>query len=200
MKLPLDDPSALEAFLRPESDLERHLLTFPEFRRGLLWGEPRFGHPEGKIVLHIREVLDNVDLIQGLTKVQRQQLRLITLVHDTFKYAEDRSRPRDWSKHHGQLARRFLKKYTNDRAVLDIVETHDDAYYAWLAQKHEEFGAENPHKSLDALLLRVGYCRQMYYLFFKCDTQTGDKTQAPLKWFERTAPGIAPVSIREAIW
>jgi len=200
MKLPLNEPQAAEALLRPETDLERRMLAAPEFRKGLLWGEPRFGHPEGKVLFHIREVLDNVDLVPGLTKDQRQQLRLVTLAHDTFKYAEDRSHPRDWTKHHGLLARRFLEKYTDDPVVLDITEMHDDAYYAWLAQKHEEFGAGNPHKSLQALLFRAGHCLQLYYLFFKCDTQTGDKTQAPLKWFERSVPGINPVAVREGIW
>ncbi len=200
MKLPLNEPQAAEALLRPETDLERRMLAAPEFRKGLLWGEPRFGHPEGKVLFHIREVLDNVDRIPGLTKDQRRQLRLVTLAHDTFKYAEDRSQPRDWTKHHGLLARRFLEKYTDDPAVLDITEMHDDAYYAWLAQKHEEFGAGNPHKSLTALLARTGHCLQLYYLFFKCDTQTGDKTQAPLKWFERSVPGINPVAVREGIW
>lgn len=200
MKFPSNEPLAVETLLRPETDLERLILKVPEFRKGLLWGEPRFGHPEGKVIFHVREVLDNVDQIAGLTKAQRSQLRLATLVHDTFKYAEDRSRPRDWEKHHGVLARRFLEDYTDDQVVLDVVETHDDAYYAWLMQKHEVFGAENPHKSLDALLARIGHCLQLYYIFFKCDTQTGDKTQAPLKWFERSMPGIALVAIREGIW
>ncbi len=200
MKFPLNEPLAVENLLRPETDLERLILKAPEFRKGLLWGEPRFGHPEGKVVFHIREVLDNIDLIAGITREQRRQLRLITFAHDTFKYAEDRSHPRDWNKHHGLLARRFLENHTGDPAVLDITEMHDDAYYAWLGQKHEVFGAENPNKSLHTLLARTGHCLQLYYLFFKCDTQTGDKTQAPLKWFERTAPGITPVPIREAIW
>ena len=200
MKLPLDDPNALENLLRPETALEKHLLTVPEFRYGLLWGEPRFGHPEGKVVLHVREVLDNIDVIPGLLVHTRLQLRLIALVHDSFKYAEDRSRPRDWNLHHGQIARRFLEPLTKDRAVLDIIETHDDAYYAWLGQKHEQFGRENQHKSLEALLQRVGYCMQLYYLFFKCDTQTGDKTQASLKWFERTVTGIQWVPVREQMW
>jgi len=200
MKLPLNEPLAAEALLRPETDLERLILKVPEFRKGLYWGEPRFGHPEGKVVFHIREVLDNIELIAGITKAQRQQLRLITLAHDAFKYAEDRSHPRDWSKHHGLLARHFLEQYTDDPAVLDIVETHDDAYYAWLCQKNAEFGSDNPQKSLSALLPRIQYCLQLYYLFFKCDTQTGDKTQAPLKWFERSVAGICPVPIREAIW
>ncbi|MEQ1744279.1 MAG: HD domain-containing protein [Saprospiraceae bacterium] len=200
MKLPSNEPLAVETLLRPETDMERRILKAPEFRKGLLWGEPRFGHPEGKVIFHIREVLDNVDHIANLTKFQRSQLRLATLAHDTFKYAEDRSRPRDWAKHHGVLARRFLESYTDDRAVLDIVETHDDAYYAWLGQKHATFGEENIQKSLEALLSRVDHCLQLYYLFFKCDTQTGDKTQAPLKWFERSIPGIALVPIREGIW
>ena len=157
MKLPLDDPQAMESLLRPETALERHLLTVPEFRHGLLWGEPRFGHPEGKVLLHVREVLDNIDHIDGLPEPLRTQLRLITFVHDTFKFAEDRSHPRDWSKHHGQLARRFLEPFIRDAAVLDVMETHDDAYYAWLGQKHEQFGRENQHKSLEQLLDRVGH-------------------------------------------
>jgi len=189
-----DEPNALEDLLLPETPLERYLLTTSEFRHGLTWGEPRFGHPEGKVAFHVREVLDNIDLIPNLSNLQREQLRLVAFAHDTFKFAEDRSRPRDWQKHHGILARRFMEPYTSDRAVLDVIETHDDAYYVWLAEKHGH-GPEG--KTLDALLTRLDYCLQLYYLFFKCDTQTGDKTQAPLKWFERAVEGIMLVSIRE---
>lgn len=199
-RLLLDDPHELNTLLLPETPLERQLLTLPEFRQGLLWGEPRFGHPEGKVALHVREVLDNIDQIAGLDENLRRQLRLIAFAHDTFKYAEDRTHPRDWTKHHGLIARRFMEPLTSDRSVLDVIETHDDAYYAWLAQKHEHFGRENRHKSLPALLERVGHCLQLYYLFFKCDTQTGDKTQASLKWFERSAPGIKWVPVREREW
>jgi len=198
MKRFLDDPSSLEHLLQPESPLERNLLSTVEFRHGLLWGEPRFGHPEGKVALHVREVLDNIDLIPRLSTEQRIQLRLIALAHDTFKYAEDRSRPRDWQKHHGHLARRFMETYTSDRAILDVIETHDDAYYAWLAVRHEHW-PEGKDKSLAHLLKRMNYCLQLYYLFFKCDTQTGDKTQAPLKWFEREVPGIEVMPVRELI-
>ena len=123
--------TALEALLRPENDLERTLLADPEFQAGLMWGEPRYGHPEGKVALHVEEVLDNIDRISGLSNEQRTRLRLIAYAHDTFKYREDRSRPRDWSKHHAMLARRFMEKYTADTIVLDVIECHDDAYYAW---------------------------------------------------------------------
>jgi len=196
MKRLFDQPNALEDLLRPETPLERLLLKTDEFRHGLLWGEPRFGHPEGKVALHVREVLNNINLIPNLFPQQREQLRLVAFAHDTFKFTEDRSRPRDWQKHHGVLARRFMEAHTSDRAVLDVIETHDDAYYVWLAEKHGH-GPEG--KTLDALLTRLDYCLQLYYLFFKCDTQTGDKTQAPLKWFERVVEGIELVTIREEI-
>ncbi|MDX1911938.1 MAG: hypothetical protein SFV22_10655 [Saprospiraceae bacterium] len=188
----LHHSDALEQLLRPETDLERNLLALPEFTVGLWWGEPRFGHPEGTVALHVRELLDNIDLIPQLSTGDRERLRIIALAHDTFKHAESRSRPRDWTKHHGVLARRFMESYTSDAVILDVIETHDDAYYKWLAERRRP----SPHRPLEPLLARVGHCLQLYYLFFKCDTQTGDKTQAPLRWFEQTAAGIQPIKIR----
>lgn len=185
----------LDTLLQPESDLEKLLLTLPEFQQGLRWGEPRFGHPEGLVAYHVREVLENIDLIPNLPTDDRAKLRLIALSHDTFKYAEDRGRPRDWNRHHGVLARRFMEHYTDDPFVLDIIETHDDAYYAWLGSRP---GCTAPGaRSLVGLLHRVGHCLQLYYLFFKCDTQTGDKVQASLKWFEKNVLGIEYVRVRE---
>lgn len=183
--------NALERLLLPETPLERTLLTIPEFRHGLLWGEPRFGHPEGTVAMHVREVLDNINLIPALTVKDRANLRLVALAHDAFKYAEDRSRPRDWSKHHGVLARRFMEKHTEEQDVLDLVEMHDDAYYAWLYQ-----GRNPSPRPLGDLLGKIGHCLQLYYLFFKCDTQTGDKTQAPLRWFEETVTELNVVKIK----
>lgn len=193
MPLLTTDAHAIDALILPETDLERRILSVPEFQRGLLWGEPRYGHPEGKVGLHIREVLDNINRIPALSPTDRERLRLVAIAHDTFKYAEDRSRPRDWSKHHGRLARDFLALYTSDKVILDVTEHHDDAYYAWLAVRYEQDWKDGSLRTINHLLEKVGYCIQIYYLFFKCDTQTGDKTQAPLKWFEKTVPGIEVV-------
>lgn len=181
----------IESLIKPETPLERTLLAVPEFRHGLLWGEPRFGHPEGMVALHVKEVLDNINFLPKLSEKDRSNLRLIALAHDAFKYAEDRSRPRDWNKHHGVLAKRFMETYTNDKDVLDVIKLHDDAYYCWLYRNR------NPSpRPLKPLMEKVGYCLQLYYLFFKCDTQTGDKTQAPLRWFEQEVTGIDIVKIK----
>jgi hypothetical protein len=197
MKRLLDEPNLLEALLQPETALERHWLTLPDFRYGLLWGEPRFGHPEGQIALHICEVFDNINRIIGLDLQTRLQLRQIALTHDTFKYAEDRSRPRDWTKHHGLIARRFLESYTTDSVVLDVTETHDDAFYAWLASRQEETTPDKQGKTIQHLYQKVGYCMQVYYMFFKCDTLTGDKTLAPIKWFEKNITDVKPIEFRD---
>ena len=63
------------------------------------------------------------------------RLRVIAFVHDTFKYNEPRSRPRDWSRHHSVLAKEFLAQFTEDAASLLVTELHDEAYYAWQALK-----------------------------------------------------------------
>ncbi len=179
--------------LRPETSRERALLALPELQEGLHWGEPRFGHPEGKVFLHVREVLDNIERISLLEPRVREQLRLVAFAHDAFKFCEDRGQPRDWSRHHGILARQFMENFTDDSLVLDIIELHDEAYYVWRDFRQNRA----PARSLDALLARVEYCLQPYYLFFKCDTQTGDKTQAPWRWFEGAVLGVETIGVRE---
>lgn len=168
----------------PENSLEATIIQNKSFNKGLFWGKPRYGHPEGQIIYHIREVLDNVEKVIE-DDVMRQQLRLITLIHDTFKYKEDRSYPRNWDKHHAKLARDFAEYYIDDETVLDIIELHDEAYYCW-RWENVYFRTEIAKKRIANLLDRIGEENlQLYYLFFKCDTQTGDKTQEPIQWFEQ---------------
>jgi len=92
----------IEAKLKPETALEAQIIADPEFQAGLFWGKPRYGHPEGQIINHIPEVLANVDKLPVSAEIRRK-LRLITYVHDTFKHIEDKSKPRDWTKHHSIL-------------------------------------------------------------------------------------------------
>lgn len=192
----MNDPTAgghpVELLLRPETETECNILQDIDFRAGLNWGVPRFGHPEGKVLYHIREVLDNVDKLNVDAKV-REQLRLITFIHDTFKNIEDKNRPRDWSRHHAVLARQFAEKYIEDQAVLDVIELHDEAYYSWRSQFLSNRKKEGEQR-LQNLLERLQDNLQLYYLFFKCDTCTGDKIQAPLQWFEQSIEGIEVIN------
>ncbi len=183
----------LPAELRAEPGLEQEMLQAPEFVTGLMWGVPRYGHPEGEVYKHVAEVLQNIDRLD-INALIRRQLRLVAFVHDTFKYLEDKSHPRDWSKHHAVYARRFLEHYTDDPAALTVTELHDEAYYAWCSKVlHRQ--TRKAKQRLEHLLSQLGPHRQLYYLFFKCDTLTGDKNPRPLEWFESEVSGIKLVEI-----
>ena len=54
----------IEGLLKPETDIENQLINDPDFKEGLFWGKPRYGHPEGKVIYHIAEVLKNIDQLK----------------------------------------------------------------------------------------------------------------------------------------
>ena len=183
-----DDLQAIENYLQPETFLEKELLKHPDFRKGLFWGIPRWGHPEGHVIYHIREVLNNIDKL-NISPECRQKLRIVAFVHDTFKFAEHRGNPRDWSRHHAVLARNFMEEYIAEKEILDLIEFHDEAYYIWIAF-HVKKNKKKGQKRMEKFLERFSGNLQFYYYFFKCDTKTGDKTLKPVKWFEKTFEGI----------
>lgn len=178
----------IEQRLTPETAQEKQIIKHPDWREGAMWGKPRYGHPEGKILYHIEEVLWNVDAVNP-NAITRQNLRFITLTHDTFKHKEHRGFPRDWSRHHAVLARHFSEQFTDNQGILDIIEFHDEAYHIWKMERRL-FRKIAAQKRLEKLLLRLGDNLQLFYLFFKCDTQTGDKNQESILWFENTVKDI----------
>lgn len=188
MKSHLEVQEKIIAHLQPETALERQLLQEQVFLEGLQWGVPRYGHPEGEIYKHVKEVNDNIDRLT-IDAATRTKLRIISFAHDTFKHIEDKRRPRDWSKHHGILARRFMESFLDDELLLNIIELHDEAYYCWRMIKLYQ-QVEKGQKRLQFLFSKVEGGIQLFYLFFKCDTLTGDKNLAPLKWFESSIAGI----------
>ncbi len=170
--------------LKPETAFEKKMVNSKAFKEGLFWGEPRFGHPEGKVIFHIQEVLFNIDII-ATNRKEREALRIIAYVHDTFKYIEDKTKPRDWSKHHAILATKWLKSYLDDQVILDIIESHDDVFHAWnLSHRGDDVKAKI---KLEQLINKMGDNLDLYYKFFLADTKTGDKIQTPVEWFEKEA-------------
>ena len=185
----------LTAALQPENDLERSFLDDEDYRRGLLWGVPRYGHPEGTILAHIIEVNANIDKLPVSAEIRRK-LRLVCFVHDSFKNIEHKGNPRDWTRHHAVYARKFLARYIDDEPLLNVVELHDDAYYAWrLAHLYHRLS--DSAERIENVRQQVGPYWQLFYLFFKCDTCTGDKNPAPLLWFEKRMTGIEVVDFKQ---
>ncbi len=170
--------------LRPENDLEYTLLEDPGFLAGLDWGLPRYGHPEGKIYLHMLEVLQNIDRL-GLDGDERFYLRGIAFLHDTFKYREKKGAGIGRKAHHGYLARSFAEvKAPELESVYDLIEWHDEAYFAW-RKIYLQGKKEEGQQRLQHLQELMGERMDLFYYFFWCDTRTGDKNPAPLVWFEK---------------
>ncbi len=183
------DVEVLRKVVKPATDLEDFLLRQPEIQEGMAWGIPRFGHPEGEVWRHVVEVLENVMSLKGISDQERLDLRLVTLIHDTFKYAEDKTPPRDWSKHHGILARKFVEPYVKSKRVLDLIEWHDEVYYCWRLEALYKRPSLSRQR-FDRLLEVFDGNFAFYHRFFVCDTATGDKNPAPLKWIRIQAKGL----------
>jgi hypothetical protein len=164
-----------------ETDQEERIAADPEWQQGVVWGKPRTGHLEGAIKYHIADVLANIDH-QCLSAEERRALRLIALVHDTFKYRVDESRPKIGTNHHAYIARQFAQRYIHDPVLLDIIELHDEAYNSWRlgAYKGKWRHAE---ERVEHLLEKIGSALPLYVHFFYADSQTESKNQAPVTWF-----------------
>ncbi len=175
---------------RAETDLERAILADPRWQAGARWGRPRPGHPEGEVGAHVGEVLANLDRL-GLDPAARRKLRLVALVHDTFKREVDGSRPHGEGDH-AVVARRFAEGYTDDEDVLEIVELHDEAYRAWRTGRRSGDWSRAEARAV-RLLERLGPRRDLYLAFYRADNAAGDKLAEPLAWFEslvrRGSPG-----------
>ncbi|REJ72897.1 MAG: HD domain-containing protein [Planctomycetota bacterium] len=164
-----------------ETDLERRIAADPDWRTGADWGRPRSGHPEGAVKAHIADVLRNIDAFFS-ESANRERLRLIALIHDTFKFQVDPARPRSGENHHAMKARRFAERYITDADVLDVIELHDEAYNAW--QKGARDGKwEKAEQRTESLLAGLGDRLGLYLAFYRCDNMTGDKQQDCFDWF-----------------
>ena len=162
-----------------ETPLEQRIVDDPAWQEGAAWGEPRPGHPEGAVVAHVADVLDNIER-GGHAGRHREQLRVIALVHDAMKHASDGVRR--VRGHHGVRARALAERHLDDPDVLDVVEWHDDAYRAWRAKRGGDERARD-------LLARLGSPERirLFLDFYRADNATEGKSQEPLRWFEGLA-------------
>lgn len=171
--------------MAPETDLERAIMGDVDWIDGLAYGIPRRGHPEGAVVKHIPEVLANVDKY-AIGAADRLDLRLVALVHDNFKYQVDRTRDRTGENHHGWLARHFAERYIGNETILTVIEWHDEAFLSWkkaVANGKLVPGTARAVRLIERLSALGPEAIPFYERFYRCDNETGDKTQEQRAWF-----------------
>jgi hypothetical protein len=170
------------SILKPENIDEDRIINDPEFYSHIFDGEARRGHPEGAIINHIVEVFANIDKYSE--NDERKELRLIALCHDSFKHKVDRAMPRVGDNHHGAIAKNFATKFIANDPMLLIIETHDDAYNAWSSGSRTGDWKRATRRALELVRkLIVFKSLDLYVKFYKCDNETGDKTQECFGWF-----------------
>jgi hypothetical protein len=175
----------------PENELERRLAMDPVVLEGLAWGEPRSGHPEGRVGSHVADLLRTLESWEE-PEPRRSELRLMALVHDTLKNEVQPWRPRSGENHHAKRARRFAERYTSDERLLAAIEWHDRPYAIW--RRFKRSGRLQGRK-LDRMLERIPD-PGLFLRFVELDGSTEGKDPDPVRWFHRELAerGLAPAA------
>lgn len=173
----------VKRIIKPENGIEEAICADDDFITGASYGKPRNGHPEGAVILHVKEVLNNIDEFYGKDE-DRMNLRLIAITHDTFKNKVNQNLPKSGDNHHGSIARKFSEKFFSHDQVLMVIALHDDAYNAWSAGgRHGDWYKAKRRAEMLIKTLNEGDCLDLYVKFYHCDNATGDKTQENYEWF-----------------
>jgi hypothetical protein len=140
-----------------ENEIEQRILDDYFFRKAILLGRPRLGHPEGVLGVHIAHILVAIDDIKN--PVDRSRLRLAALLHDIGKFAglaqrtgyRPENMPADqlhalietsdefrtslgippidkFVPEHAWYSYAFAKRFTDDTKLLDLVRYHDTGW------------------------------------------------------------------------
>lgn len=163
----------------PENALETAVGADPELVRGLAWGEPRPGHPEGRVARHVADLLTQIDL-WAERGGRRADLRFIALVHDSFKYREHDWLPHAGPNHHAARARRFAERHTADERLLAVIELHDRPYHLWRRARRLHTGRRS--RAVARLLERLPDV-DLFVRFVELDGSTEGKDPDPFRWF-----------------
>jgi hypothetical protein len=178
----------IKEIIKPETELENKIIIDKDFINGAIWGKPRNGHPEGQVIYHIGSVLKNIDKYSSIE--DREALRLIAIIHDTFKYKVDDTKSKSGENHHAMIARRFAEKYITDNEILEIIELHDEAYNSW-CKGNRDNKWDKAEIRANNLIQRLGKSINLYLKFYQCDNETGDKENDNFIWFSDLCTAVS---------
>jgi hypothetical protein len=161
-----------------ETEIEQRIVEDPVILRGLAWGEPRHGHPEGSVGRHVADLLERID-VWGEQDSRRSELRLIALLHDALKYKVVEWLPHTGLNHHAVRARKVAERYLVDERLLATIELHDKPYGLW-RRMHRT--GELDRRSFEAMLARIPD-QALFLRFVELDGSTEGKKSEPIEWF-----------------
>jgi hypothetical protein len=113
-------------------DIVARVIADPRYLKNIEYGEPRSGHPEGKVKFHIAELEANLEkLAPRISDEQYWKLKFLIHIHDTFKAEATPDSPIESPDSHASLARKFASQFTDDTDLLNMIQFHDVNFALW---------------------------------------------------------------------
>jgi hypothetical protein len=183
-------PSAEESIpgFKPANERERALAHDERVLRGLTWGKPRHGHPEGRVGAHVADLLRRLETWK-LPEPLRSDLRFIALVHDSLKREVKEWLPKTGENHHAMRARRLAEGYTDDERLLATIEQHDRPYAIWRRMRRK---GRLDEPALEDMLARIPD-PELFLRFVELDGSSEGKNPEPVRWLREELGKRGPV-------
>jgi hypothetical protein len=113
-------------------DIVEQIVSDPRYLKNIEYGEPRSGHPEGKVKLHIAELEEILEKFTSrISEEQYWKLKFLIHVHDAFKANAIPNSRIENPNSHASLARKFASEFTDDADLLNMLQFHDVNYALW---------------------------------------------------------------------
>lgn len=153
----------------------------PRYLKNIEYGEPRSGHPEGKVKFHIADLEANLELLRprGIAEEDYWKLKFLIHVHDSFKAEAKKNSPTLDPSNHASLARDYASQFTNDADLLNMIQFHDENYKLW--SEYSESGRYDVERF--QILLAMVKNWDLFLLFMIIDGCTKGKDYSKLGWF-----------------
>ena len=155
------------------------------YQKNIEYGEPRAGHPEGKIKFHIAMLEENLEKLaaRGISEEQYWKLKFLIHVHDTFKADAVPNSHILNPNSHASLARKFAAEFVDDEDLLNTIQFHDVNYALWQQFKRTgSYDFERLHHLLETI-----HDWDLFLMFLIIDGSTKGKDPSKLIWFMQEA-------------
>jgi len=165
------------------------------YQKNIEFGQPRSGHPEGKVKNHISDLEVNLEKLRSrIGNIEIYwKLKFLIHIHDTFK-AEAVSGVLATDPHsHETLARNFASEFIDDNDMLNVIQFHDENYFLWKQFKNS---GQYDISHLKFLLEKI-HDWNLYLIFTIIDGYTLGKDIEKLSWFIGEVKKIKSVMIDE---
>jgi len=173
----------------------KQVIADPRYQKNIEYGQPRSGHPEGKVKEHISDLEANLEKLRSRINNEETywKLKFLIHVHDTFKVEAVSGVQAIDPQSHETLARDFASELIDDDDMLNIIQFHDENYFFW---KQFKSSGQYDIQYLKFLLEQI-HDWDLYLIFTIIDGYIPGKDIEKLSWFIGEVRKLKTVTIDE---